>query len=158
MRGCAVRSPPRLQTVGSLTLLARLGQPLRSLPKPRLLSPRRKAASTRLSSLTSRAALTLSTRHPSLALDNNAAERSLRRVVMGRANFFFVGHEASGHRHAGLYTLINSCQSCQQHGRNPVDYLTDVLTRIKAYPARDIIDLLPHRWRPPDDPAPPIPP
>jgi hypothetical protein len=50
MRGCAVRSPPSLQTVGSLTLLARLGQPLRSSPKPRLPSQRRKAASTRLSS------------------------------------------------------------------------------------------------------------
>ena len=66
---------------------------------------------------------------------------------MGRANFLFVGNEASGHHHAVLYTLINSCQ---QHGHNPVDYLTDVLTRIDDYPARDIIELLPHRWRPPD--------
>lgn len=105
--------------------------------------------------LTNRAALTLSTRHPTLSLDNNAAERSLRRVAMGRANFLFVGHEASGHRHAVLYTLINSCQ---QHGHNPVDYLTDALTRIDDHPARDIIDLLPHRWRPPDDLAPRPPP
>ena len=101
--------------------------------------------------LTNRAALTLSTRHPSLPLDNNAAERSLRRVAMGRANFLFVGNEASGHHHAVLYTLINSCQ---QRGTNPVDYLTDVLTRIDDHPARDILDLLPHRWRPPDDAAP----
>ncbi len=97
------------------------------------------------------AALTLCTRHPSLPLDNNAAERSLRRVAMGRANFLFVGHEASGHRHAVLYTLINSCQ---QHGINPVDYLTDVLGRIDDHPARQIVDLLPHRWRPPDAPTP----
>jgi transposase len=94
--------------------------------------------------------LTLCTRHASLPLDNNAAERSLRRVAMGRANFLFVGNEASGHHHAVLYTLINSCQ---QHGHNPVDYLTDVLTRIDDYPARDIIELLPHRWRPPDGSA-----
>lgn len=100
--------------------------------------------------LTNHAALTLCTRHASLPLDNNAAERSLRRVAMGRANFLFVGNEASGHHHAVLYTLINSCQ---QHGHNPVDYLTDVLTRIDDYPARGIIELLPHRWRPPDGSA-----
>ena len=97
--------------------------------------------------LNNHAALTLCTRHPSLPLDNNIAERSLRRVAMGRANFLFVGHEPSGHRHAVLYTLINSCQ---QNGKNPVDYLTDVLSRIDGHPARDIIDLLPHRWQPPD--------
>lgn len=97
--------------------------------------------------LNNHAALTLSTRHPSLPLDNNAAERSLRRVAMGRANFLFVGHEASGHRHAVLYTLINSCQ---QNGKNPVDYLTDVLGRIDGHPARHIVDLLPHRWQPRD--------
>ncbi len=97
-----------------------------------------------------RAALTLCMRHPTLPLDNNRAERALRRAAMGRANFLFVGHEDSGHRHAVLYTLINSCQ---QHGVNPVDYLTDVLTRIDDHPARQIEDLLPHRWRPPDDSA-----
>ena len=100
--------------------------------------------------LKNRAALTLCTRHPTLPLDNNIAERSLRRVAMGRANFLFVGHEDSGHRHAVLYTLINSCQ---QNGKNPVDYLSDVLTRIDDHPARQIEDLLPHRWRPPDDSA-----
>ena len=96
------------------------------------------------------AALTLCTRHPTLPLDNNRSERAMRRAAMGRANFLFVGHEDSGHRHAVLYTLINSCQ---QHGVNPVDYLTDVLTRIDDHPARQIEDLLPHRWRPPDDSA-----
>jgi transposase len=97
--------------------------------------------------LNNRAALTLCTLHPSLPLDNNIAERSLRRVAMGRTNFLFVGHEDSGHRHVVLYTLISSCQ---QHGKNPVDYLTDVLARIDDHPARQIVDLLPHRWRPPD--------
>ncbi len=103
--------------------------------------------------LKNRAALSLCTRHPSLPLDNNAAERSLRRVAMGRANFLFVGNETSGHHHAVLYTLINSCQ---QNGKNPVDYLTDVLVRIDDHPARAIVDLLPHRWQPSartDDPG-----
>jgi len=98
--------------------------------------------------LNNRAALTLCTRHPTLPLDNNVAERSLRRAAMGRASSLFVGHEASGHRHAILYTLVNSCQ---QHGQNPVAYLADVLTRIDDHPAAKIAELLPHRWRPPDD-------
>ncbi len=57
---------------------------------------------------------------------------------------------SSATRHAVLYTLINSCQ---QNGKNPVDYLTDVLTRIEDHPAHQIVDLLPHRWRPPEDSA-----
>ena len=101
--------------------------------------------------LKNHAALTVFTRHASLPPDNNRAERSLRPAAMGRANFLFVGHEASGHRHAVLYTLI---ASCKQHDVNPVDYLTDILGRIDDHPARQIADLLPHRWRPPDSSAP----
>jgi len=94
--------------------------------------------------------LSLFTRHVTLPPDNNGAERSLRRAAMGRANFLFVGNETSGHHHAVLYTLINSCQ---QRGLNPVHYLTDVLERIDAHPARRIDELLPHRWRPPKERA-----
>lgn len=97
--------------------------------------------------LKNHAALTVFTRHATLPPDNNRAERALRSAAMGRANFLFVGHEDSGHRHAVLYTLI-AC--CKQHDVNPVDYLTDVLGRIDDHPARQIADLLPHRWRPPD--------
>jgi transposase len=79
--------------------------------------------------------------------DNNIAEAGLRRVALGRKNFLFVGNEEAGHDLAVLYTLV-AC--CEKHGVNPIDYVTDVLTRVHSHPARQVIDLLPHRWKPPD--------
>ena len=78
--------------------------------------------------------------------DNNIAESALRRVALGRKNFLFVGSEDAGHDLAVLYTLV---ASCEKHGVNPIDYVTDVLTRVHSHPARDVLDLLPHRWKPP---------
>lgn len=85
-------------------------------------------------------------RHASIPPDNNVAEAALRRVALGRSNFLFVGNEASGHDLAVFYTLV---ASCEKHGTNPIDYLTDVLTRLPDHPANRVGDLLPHRWRPP---------
>lgn len=79
--------------------------------------------------------------------DNNVAEAALRRVALGRKNFLFVGGEQPGHNLAVLYTLV---ASCEKHGVNPIDYLSDVLIRVHSHPARSVVDLLPHRWRPPD--------
>jgi len=79
--------------------------------------------------------------------DNNIAESALRRVALGRKNFLFVGSEDAGHDLAVLYTLV---ASCEKHGVNPIDYVTDVLTRVHSHPARDVLDLLPHRWKPPN--------
>jgi len=79
--------------------------------------------------------------------DNNVAESALRRVALGRKNFLFVGSEDAGHDLAVLYTLV---ASCEKHGVNPIDYVTDVLTRVQSHPARDVLDLLPHRWKPPE--------
>jgi transposase len=79
--------------------------------------------------------------------DNNIAEAGLRRVALGRKNFLFVGNEEAGHDLAVLYTLVGCCE---KHGVNPIDYVTDVLTRVHSHPARQVVDLLPHRWKPPD--------
>jgi transposase len=89
-------------------------------------------------------------RFASIPPDNNIAEASLRRVALGRKNFLFVGNENAGHDLAVLYTLA---ASCEKHGVNPIDYFTDVLTRVHSHPARQVLDLLPHRWRPPDSTA-----
>jgi transposase len=86
-------------------------------------------------------------RFASIPPDNNIAEASLRRVALGRKNFLFVGNEDAGHDLAVLYTLA---ASCEKHGVNPIDYFTDVLTRVHSHPARAVLDLLPHRWKPPD--------
>ena len=86
-------------------------------------------------------------RHPSVPLDNNVAEGALRRGALGRVNYLFVGNERAGHDFAVLYTLVASCEKL---GVNALAYLTDVLIRVQHHPARDIEQLLPHRWKPPD--------
>ncbi|MDB4986004.1 MAG: Mobile element protein [Myxococcaceae bacterium] len=76
-------------------------------------------------------------------LDNNASERSLRRIAIGRKNYLFVGDVASGKSLAGLYSLVATCES---RGINPFDYLTDVLARVQDHPARAVDELLPGAW------------
>jgi transposase len=66
---------------------------------------------------------------------------------LGRVNYLFFGNEQSGHDFAALYTLV---ASCEKHRVNAIVYLTDVLIRVQRHPARDIEELLPHRWKPPD--------
>lgn len=85
-------------------------------------------------------------RFASIPPDNNIAESALRRVALGRKNFLFVNDEEKGENLATLYTLV---ASCEKHGINPITYLTDVLTRVHSHPARDVVELLPHRWKPP---------
>lgn len=82
-----------------------------------------------------------------LALDNNAAERALRGVAIGRKNWLFAGSDAGGRRAAAMYSLI---ESAKLNGINPQHYLTDVLARIADHPARRIADLLPWNWQPVD--------
>lgn len=78
--------------------------------------------------------------------DNNASEAALRRVALGRKVFLFVGHEEAGHRLARLYSLV---ASCELNRRNPIAYLTDVLTRVDHHPTAKIDELLPDVWQPP---------
>ncbi len=56
-----------------------------------------------------------------------------------------VGNEDAGDNIAGLYSLIATCKA---HGKNPLEYLTDVLTRIGSHPQSKIDELLPDRWQP----------
>jgi transposase len=86
-------------------------------------------------------------RFVSIPPDNNIAEASLRRVALGRKNFLFVGSENAGHDLAVLYTLA---ATCEKHGVNPIDYFNDVLVRVHRHPAREVRELLPDRWKPPD--------
>jgi transposase len=62
-----------------------------------------------------------------LNIDNNAAERALKRVAIGRKNWLFAGHDQAGASHARLYTLI---ASAERHGIDPQKYLTSVLAKI----------------------------
>ncbi len=82
---------------------------------------------------------------PEIPLDNNPAESALRRVALGRKNFLFVGNDRAGRNIAGLYSIVATCEA---HGINPVEYLTDVLLRIETHPQSRIDELLPQNWKP----------
>lgn len=81
-----------------------------------------------------------------IPLDNNASERALRIVALGRKNFLFVGNPDCGGNLAGLYSLV---ATCDLHNVDPLEYLRDVLLRVDTHPASRIDELLPHRWTPP---------
>jgi len=79
-----------------------------------------------------------------LDIDNNAAERALRAVAIGRKNWLFAGSDAGGHRAAIFYSLI---ETAKRHGVDPFAYLRDVIERVSTHPARDIAALLPPNWK-----------
>jgi hypothetical protein len=78
-----------------------------------------------------------------LSPDNNGAERALRRVAVGRANWTFCGSEAGGERAAVLYSLV---ATCKLQGLDPFAYLRDVFSRIATHRANRIDELTPRGW------------
>ena len=78
-----------------------------------------------------------------LSIDNNAAERALKNVVIGRKNFLFCGSDRGGRSAAVIYTLIESAKRC---GANPYEYLRDVLARLPQTRLSEIEVLLPDAW------------
>jgi transposase len=75
-----------------------------------------------------------------IEIDNNAAERALRVVALGRKNFLFAGSDAGGERAAAVYSLLGSAKL---NGLDPEAYLREVLTRIADHPVNRISELLP---------------
>jgi transposase len=75
-----------------------------------------------------------------LELDNNAAERALRAVALGRKNYLFAGSDTGGHRAATLYSLIGTAKL---NGLDPEAYLREVLQCVAAHPVNRIGELLP---------------
>jgi transposase len=77
-----------------------------------------------------------------IEIDNNAAERAIRALVLGRRNYLFAGSDAGGETAARLYSLVGTCRL---HGIDPHHYLRHVLERIAEHPINRIEELLP--WR-----------
>jgi hypothetical protein len=81
-----------------------------------------------------------------VCLSNNAAERALRGIALGRKSWLFAGSDRGGQRAAALYSLI---VTAKMNDIDPQAWLADVLARIAEHPARDIDALLPWNWQPP---------
>jgi hypothetical protein len=78
-----------------------------------------------------------------LEIDNNAAERALRAVAIGRKNYLFFGSDVGGETAAVLYTLT---QTCQALGVEPWRYLRDVLERLPSHQPERLAEFLPDCW------------
>ena len=79
-----------------------------------------------------------------ICMTNNAAERSLRGVAIGRKAWLFAGSDRGGERAAAIYSLI---VTAKMNDVDPKPWLADVLARIADHPARRLDELLPWNWR-----------
>jgi len=79
-----------------------------------------------------------------ICLSNNAAERELRTVAVGRKNWTFAGSDEGGRRAAAIYTLI---ATAKLNTIDPQAWLADVLARLPDHSSKRIHELLPWNWR-----------
>ncbi len=80
-----------------------------------------------------------------ICLSNNAAERALRGIALGRKSWLFAGSDRGGQRAAAMYSLI---VTAKMNNVDPQAWLADVLARIAEHPARKLDALLPWNWQP----------
>jgi len=76
-------------------------------------------------------------------LDNNAIEREMRPIALGRKNYLFAGSHDGARRAAVIYSLLGTARL---HKVNPYQWLKDVLTRMRLHPVSRVDELLPHKW------------
>jgi transposase len=79
-----------------------------------------------------------------LCMSNNAAEREIRPIAVGRHNWTFAGSDEGGRRAAAIYTLIHSAKI---NDIDPHAWPADVLARLQDHPAKRIDELLPWNWK-----------
>ena len=84
-----------------------------------------------------------------ICLSNNAAERALRGIALGRKSWLFAGSDRGGQRAAAIYSLI---VTAKLNNVDPQAWLADVLARIAEHPAHRIDQLLPWNWQPRSEP------
>jgi transposase len=79
-----------------------------------------------------------------ICLSNNAAERALRGIAIGRKAWLFAGSDRGGERAAAMFTLI---ETAKLNDIDPQAWLADVLRRINDHPAARLAELLPWNWK-----------
>ena len=79
-----------------------------------------------------------------ICLTNNAAERALRGIALGRKSWLFAGSDRGGERAAAMYSVI---VTAKMNNIDPQAWLADVLARIASHPASRLDELLPWNWR-----------
>lgn len=79
-----------------------------------------------------------------LSIDDNASERAVKPVALGRRNWLFAGSEGGGRNAAILFSLASTCKALKI---DPFAYLRDVLERVCTHPSRRVAELLPDRWK-----------
>ncbi|MBZ0188468.1 MAG: transposase domain-containing protein, partial [Candidatus Obscuribacterales bacterium] len=82
---------------------------------------------------------------PDLNIDNNETEQAIKGFVLSRKNFLFAGSNDGGSAAAVHLSFI---ASCNRNNIDPLDYLTDVFTRINSLKTSELEQLLPNRWKP----------
>ena len=80
-----------------------------------------------------------------ICLSNNAAERGVRGIALGRKSWLFCGSDRGGQRAAVMYSLI---VTAKMNDVDPQAWLADVLTRIAEHPVQKLDELLPWNWCP----------
>jgi transposase len=88
-------------------------------------------------------ALVRFTEHGFLNIDNNASERALGAIAVGRNNWLFARSDQGGRSAAVLYTMT---QTCKQHHIDPFVYLRDVFIRLPGLRVDRLTELLPIYW------------
>ncbi|MEO5999002.1 MAG: IS66 family transposase [Chitinophagaceae bacterium] len=89
--------------------------------------------------------LSIYTTDARLQIDNNAIEREIRPVALGRKNYMFAGSHDAAQRGAMIYSLF---ATCRLHKINPYHWLKDVLIRMPNYTTKNLHELLPQNWKP----------
>jgi transposase len=85
-----------------------------------------------------------------ICITNNAAERALRGIALGRKSWLFAGSDRGGERAAAMYSLV---VTAKLNDVDPQAWLADVLGRIAEHPVQKLDELLPWNWRPQSKPA-----
>jgi hypothetical protein len=95
-------------------------------------------------------AFTLFLDDPAVAIDNNAAERAMRPLVIGRRNWTFAGSDRGAENAATIMTIV---ETAKLSNINPQAYIADLLNRLPDHKINRLDELLPWKWKPQEQKA-----